>query len=49
MAYDTISVNVCLFERCMEVFEARLDGALSSLLWWKVSLPTAEGLEPDDL
>ena len=27
----------------LEVFKARLDGALSSLVWWKVSLPMAEG------
>jgi len=30
-------------------FKARLDGALSTLGWGKVSLPTAGGLEPDDL
>ena len=30
-------------------FKARLDGALSNLVWWKVSLPMAGGLEPDDL
>jgi len=33
----------------LEVFKARLDGALSSLVWWKGSLPTAGGLERDDL
>ena len=33
----------------LEVFKARLDGALSSLVWWKVSLVMAGGLEPDDL
>jgi len=33
----------------LEVFEVRLDGALSNLIWWKVSLPMAEGLEIDDL
>jgi len=32
-----------------EVFKARLGGALSSLVWWKASLPMAEGLELDDL
>jgi len=26
---------------CMEVFKARLDGTLSNLVWWKVSLPMA--------
>jgi len=31
------------------VFKARLDGALSNLGWWKMSLPMAGGLEPDDL
>jgi len=31
------------------VFQARLDGALSSLVWWKVSLSMAGGLELDDL
>jgi len=30
-------------------FKAGLDGALSTLGWWKGSLPMAGGLEPDDL
>jgi len=29
--------------------KARLDGALSTLAWWKMSLPMARGLEQDDL
>jgi len=33
----------------LAVFKARLDGALSNLGWWKVSLPMAGGLEPDGL
>ena len=33
----------------LEVFKARLDGALSNLFLWKVSLPMAGGLELDDL
>jgi len=33
----------------LAVFKARLDGAWSSLVWWKGSLSTAEGLELDDL
>jgi len=33
----------------LAVFKARLDGALSSLLWWEVSLPMAGGLELGDL
>jgi len=33
----------------LEVFKARLDGALSNLVWWKVCLPMAVGLEQDDL
>jgi len=33
----------------LEVFKARLDRALSSLVSWKVSLPMAGGLELDDL
>jgi len=33
----------------LEIFKARLDGALSNLVWWKVSLPMAGELEPDDL
>ena len=33
----------------LAVFKARLDGALSNLIWWKVSLLTAGRLEPDDL
>ena len=27
----------------LEVFKARLDGALSTLVWWEVSLPVAGG------
>ena len=27
----------------LEVFKARLDGALGSLVWWEVSLPMAGG------
>jgi len=30
-------------------FKARLDGALSNLVWWKMSLLMAGGLGPDDL
>jgi len=33
----------------LETFKARLDGALSNQVWWKVSLPVAGGLEPDGL
>jgi len=33
----------------VEVFKARLDGALSTLVWWKVSLCMARGLELDNL
>jgi len=33
----------------LAVFKARLDGALSTLVWWKMSLLMAGGLEPDDL
>jgi len=33
----------------LAVFKARLDGALSNLVWWKVTLPTAEGFELGDL
>jgi len=29
--------------------KARLDGALSNLVWWEMSLLMAEGLEPDEL
>jgi len=32
-----------------EVFKPRLDGALRNLVWWKMSLLAAGGLEPDDL
>jgi len=32
----------------LEVFNARLDGALSSLVWWKASLPMKGGFELDD-
>ena len=30
-------------------FKARLDGAVSNLVWWKLSLQMAGGLEPDEL
>jgi len=33
----------------LAVPKARLDGAGSTLGWWKMSLPMAGGLEPDDL
>jgi len=33
----------------LKAFKARLDGALSNLVWWKMSLLMAGGLEPDDL
>ena len=33
----------------LAVFKARLDGALSNLVWWKMSLLTAGGLEPGEL
>jgi len=33
----------------LEGFKSRLDGALSNLIWWKMSLLMAGGLEPDDL
>jgi len=33
----------------LAVFKARLDGALSTLGWWKGSLLKEVGLEPDEL
>jgi len=33
----------------LEVFKARLDGALSNLVQWKVSLPMPGGLEPGNV
>jgi len=33
----------------LEVFKARLDEALSNLVWWKLSLSVPEGLDLDDL
>ena len=33
----------------LAVLKARLDGALSNVVWWKMSLLMAGGLEPDDL
>ena len=30
-------------EIILQVSKARLDGALSNLVWWEVSLPVAEG------
>ena len=33
----------------LAVFKARLDGALSNLVWWKISLLMVGGLGPDDV
>jgi len=33
----------------LAVLKATLDGALSTVGWWKMSLLMAVGLEPDDL
>jgi len=33
----------------LAVFKARLDRALSNLVWWKMSLLMAGGLKQDDL
>lgn len=33
----------------LEVLKARLDGASINLVWWAVSLPTADRLELGDL
>jgi len=33
----------------LAVLRARLDGALSTLVWWKMSLLMGGRLEPDDL
>ena len=33
----------------LETFKARLDGTVSNLVWWEVSLPIAGGLELHDL
>jgi len=33
----------------LEAFQARLDGALSNLVWWKVSLTMAGGLVLEEL
>jgi len=33
----------------LAVFKVRLDGALSNLVWWKMSLLMAGGLQPDDI
>ena len=49
MRHQASLITCPLLGACVEVFEARLDGALSNLVWWKVSLPTAGGLELDDL
>jgi len=32
-----------------QVADAKLDGALSNVVWWRVSLSLARGLELDDL
>jgi len=33
----------------LALLKAKLDGALSTLVWWKMSLLMAGGLEPDNL
>jgi len=47
-----VSFGLCCSQRncpSLEVLKARLDGALSNLVQWKVSLAMTEGLELDDL
>lgn len=34
---------------CLEVFKIKMNGALSNLILWKVSLHVAQELELDDL
>lgn len=33
----------------LEMFKAKLDGALGNLVWWEVSLPMASKVELDGL
>jgi len=33
----------------LEVFKAKMDRVVSNLVWWKVSLPMAGGLELDHI
>jgi len=33
----------------LEAFKARLDGTLSNLIWWEVSLPIGGSLELDEI
>jgi len=33
----------------LALFKAKLDGAVSNLVWWKMSLLMPGGLEPDNL
>jgi len=50
--FDTANTEVCKkynTASSLEVSKARLDGARSNLVWWKMSLLMAGGLEPDDL
>jgi len=35
--------------RSLVTAASKLDGALGNLVWWKVTLPMAEGLELEDL
>jgi len=38
-----------IYAPSLAVFKARLDGALSTLGWWKMSLLMAGVMEPDGL
>jgi len=42
-----LSADFC--KPSLAVLKARLDGALSNLVWWEMSLLMAGGLEPDEL
>jgi len=41
--------RVSVYAPSLALFKARLDGALSNVVQWKVSLPMAGGLKLDDL
>lgn len=49
--YPSVLLEFGAFQHCpsLEDFKAKLDGALSSLVDWKISLPRDGGLELDVL
>ena len=48
-SYKSFFIMKFVNDSSLAVFKTRLDGALSNLVWWEVSLPITEGLDLDNL